>query len=138
MILPSSTNLVSPSTDPGCGEEKAERKQEWKTTSGADKVPPQESRSPNTYLIFISQTSERSLLIPPCNRCFLDFHGGPVVKNMPANTGIPSLGRFHMLWSSSAHVPRCTTEPAPWRPGASTAEPTQSRAWAPSQEKPPQ
>ena len=33
-----------------------------------------------------------------------DFFGGPVDKNMPANAGdmglTPSLGRFHMLWSS--------------------------------------
>ena len=31
---------------------------------------------------------------------FLDFAGGPVVKNLPANAGdtglIPGLGRFHM------------------------------------------
>lgn len=64
LILPCSTNLISPSTDPGCGEEKAERKQEWKTTSGVDKVPPQESRSPNTYLIFSSQISEEILADP--------------------------------------------------------------------------
>ena len=34
----------------------------------------------------------------------VDFPGGPVVKNLPANAGdmgsIPSLGRFHMLWSN--------------------------------------
>ena len=32
----------------------------------------------------------------------LDFPGGPVVKNVPANAGdmgvIPALGRSHMLW----------------------------------------
>ena len=34
----------------------------------------------------------------------LDFPGGPVVKNLPANVGntdsIPALGRFHMPWSN--------------------------------------
>ena len=33
-----------------------------------------------------------------------DFPGGPVVKNLPVNTGdtgsIPGLGRFHTLWDS--------------------------------------
>ena len=32
------------------------------------------------------------------------FPGGPVVKNLPANTGdkglIPGPGRFHMLWGN--------------------------------------
>ena len=32
----------------------------------------------------------------------MDFPGGPVVENLPANAGdmssIPGLGRFHMLW----------------------------------------
>ena len=35
---------------------------------------------------------------------FLDFPGGPVVKNPPANAGdtgsIPGRGRFHMPWSN--------------------------------------
>ena len=34
----------------------------------------------------------------------LEFPGGPVVKNPPANAGdtdlIPSLGRFHMPWGN--------------------------------------
>ena len=36
------------------------------------------------------------------NKMLLDFPGGPVVKNVPANAGdmgvIPALGRSHMLW----------------------------------------
>ena len=36
-------------------------------------------------------------------RCgFMDYPGGPMVKNLPANAGdmglIPSLGRFYKLW----------------------------------------
>lgn len=38
----------------------------------------------------------------------VDFSGGPVVKNSPANAGdtglIPGLGRFHMLQGNEAHV----------------------------------
>ena len=38
------------------------------------------------------------------SQAFLDFPGGSVVKNPPANAGgtglIPDLGRSHMLWSS--------------------------------------
>ena len=34
----------------------------------------------------------------------MDFSGGPVVKNPPANVGdmdlIPGPGRFHMLWGN--------------------------------------
>ena len=34
----------------------------------------------------------------------MDFPGGPVVNNLPANAGdmgsIPDLGRFHMLWDN--------------------------------------
>ena len=37
----------------------------------------------------------------------MDFPGGSVVKNLPANTGDmgsnPDLGRSHMLWDSQAH-----------------------------------
>ena len=33
-----------------------------------------------------------------------DFHGGPVVKNLPASAGdmglIPGLQRFHMPWGN--------------------------------------
>ena len=40
----------------------------------------------------------------------VDFSGGPVVKNPPANAGdtdsIPGLGRFHMPWGNSARVPQ--------------------------------
>ena len=34
----------------------------------------------------------------------LDFSGGLVIKNLPANAGdmgsLPGLGRFHMLWGN--------------------------------------
>ena len=36
--------------------------------------------------------------------CFVDFPGGPVIKNLPDNAGdmgsIPGLGRFHMPQSN--------------------------------------
>ena len=38
------------------------------------------------------------------------FPGGPVVKNLPANSGdtdsIPSPGRFHVLRGNQAYVPK--------------------------------
>ena len=38
-----------------------------------------------------------------------DFPGSPVVGSLPANAGdigsVPGLGRFHMLWGSSACAP---------------------------------
>ena len=41
--------------------------------------------------------------------CVLDFPGGTVVKNPPANGGdtgsIPGPGRFHMLWGNWACEP---------------------------------
>ena len=53
----------------------------------------------------------------------LDFPGGIVVKNLPANTGdmslIPGLGRFHMLQSNYPPVPQLL-------------KPTHPRARAPS------
>jgi len=40
----------------------------------------------------------------------LDFPGGPVVKNLPANAGdtgsIPGPGKFHMPWGNKAHAPQ--------------------------------
>ena len=39
-----------------------------------------------------------------CQELKWDFPGGPVDKNLPANTGdtglIPSPGRFHLPWSN--------------------------------------
>ena len=67
----------------------------------------------------------------------LDFPGGAVDKNLPANsrdTGlIPDLGRFHMPWSNYACVPQllslcsspgaATTEAqGPWSLGSATRE----------------
>ena len=58
----------------------------------------------------------------------MDFSGGPVVKNLPANVGdvdlIPGPGRFHMLWGNEAHTPYLP-------------KPTCSRAYGPQQEKSP-
>ena len=60
----------------------------------------------------------------------LDFPGGPVVKNPPANAGnmgmIPGSGRFHMLEGNNCVL--CTT----------STEPTRFTACALRQEKPPQ
>ena len=40
----------------------------------------------------------------------VDFSGGPVDKNSPANAGdvgsIPGLGRFHMPWGNEACAPQ--------------------------------
>ena len=40
----------------------------------------------------------------------LNFLGGPVVKNLPANTGytgsIPSPGKSHLLWGNQAFAPQ--------------------------------
>ena len=59
----------------------------------------------------------------------MDFPGGPVVKNPPANAGdlgsVPGLGRFHMPQGSQAHA----------RP---LRKPTCRRAHALQQERPPQ
>ena len=58
----------------------------------------------------------------------MDFPGGPVVKNPPANAGhmglIPGSARSHMLWSNKACMPKLLS----WTP----------RAWAWQQEKPQQ
>ena len=54
----------------------------------------------------------------------LDFPGGPVVRNLPANAGdrgsIPSAGRFHMLQGNKARV-LPTMEPE--RPRAHESQP---------------
>ena len=43
-------------------------------------------------------------------KCYQDFPGGSVVKSLAANSGdavsIPDVGRFHMSWSSEAHLPK--------------------------------
>ena len=52
-------------------------------------------------------------------KSMLDFPGGTVVKNSPANAGdmglIPGLGRFHTRQNNSAQVPKllsaCALEP---------------------------
>ena len=42
--------------------------------------------------------------------CFVDFPGGPVIKNLPDNAGdmgsIPGLGRFHIPLSNWAWAPQ--------------------------------
>ena len=57
----------------------------------------------------------------------MDFPGGPVVKNQPANAGhtglIPDPGRFYMLQGNLARVPQLL-------------KPTSFRAHALQQEKP--
>ena len=78
----------------------------------------------------------------------LDFLGGAVVKNPPANAGdtgsSPGLGRSHMPWSNLACAPQPlslssrTCEPQLLSPHAMTAEARMPRAHAPQQEKPPQ
>ena len=43
-------------------------------------------------------------------KIILDFAGGAVDENPPANPGdtgsVPGLGRSHMPWSNEAHVPQ--------------------------------
>ena len=77
-----------------------------------------------------------------------DFHGGAVVKNLPANAGdtgsSPGPGRSHMPRSNSARAPQLlslrskTREPQLLSPCAATTEVHASRAHAPQQGKPPQ
>lgn len=68
-ILPTSTNQISPSTSPGSVRKGAERSQVCDATSRVENVHPQQSRSPNTYVILNSQVSERPLLATPYKRC---------------------------------------------------------------------
>ena len=64
----------------------------------------------------------------------MDFPGGPVVKNLPANAGdtgsISGQGRSHMLWSNQACAPQLLS-PCTLTTGAITP-----RACALQQEKP--
>ena len=69
----------------------------------------------------------------------MDFPGGPVVKNPPANAGdtglIPGPGRFR---THQATMPRATTtEPALWNPRAQLLKPAHPTAHSPQQETPP-
>ena len=78
----------------------------------------------------------------------MDFPGGAVVKNPPANVGdmgsIPGLGRSHVTRSNKAHAPQLLSlrsrarEPQLLSPHATTTEAHTPRARAPQQEKPPQ
>ena len=78
----------------------------------------------------------------------LDFPGGGVVKNLPANAGdtgsSPGLGRSHRLWSNWAREPQLLSlcsrarKPQLLSPRATTTEACAPRACAPQQEKPPQ
>ena len=79
---------------------------------------------------------------------YLDFPGGVVVKNLPANAGdtgsIPGLGRSHMPWSNAAHMPQLLSlhsrahEPQLLRPLTTTTGVPAPRARVTQQEKPPQ
>ena len=78
----------------------------------------------------------------------LDFPGGAVVKNPPANAGdtglSPGLGGSHMPWSNEACVPQLLSlrsgarVPQLLSPRATTTEAYAPRAHAAHQEKPPQ
>ena len=65
---------------------------------------------------------------------FMDFPGGAVVKNPPANAEnmglIPGLGRSHMLQSNEARAPQLLS------PCATTTEALTPRGHALQQEKP--
>ena len=62
---------------------------------------------------------------------FDDFSGGPVVKNLPANTGdmglSPGPGRFHMPWGQlswcTTELNLCTPEPELCTRRAATSSP---------------
>ena len=64
----------------------------------------------------------------------MDFPGGPVVKNLPANAGdtgsISGQGGSHMPWSNQACAPQLLS------PCALTTGAITPRACAPQQEKP--
>ena len=70
------------------------------------------------------------------NNLTVDFPGGTVGKNPPANAGdtglIPGLRRFHMPQNNYAPPLQLL------RPHAATTEAQAPRACAPQQEKPPQ
>ena len=78
----------------------------------------------------------------------LDFPGGAVVKNLPANAGdtglSPGPGRSHMPRSNKARAPQLLSlrsrahEPQLLSPWATTTEARAPRAHALQQEKPPQ
>ena len=69
----------------------------------------------------------------------LDFLGGPVVKNPPANvadTGlVPGLGRSYMLWSNKARAAATEQCSKAWEP--QLLKPMCSRTRAPQQKKRP-
>ena len=48
---------------------------------------------------------------------WLDFPGGPMVKNAPTNaadmSSIPGLGRFHIPWGNKADAPQLLSPCAP-------------------------
>ena len=75
-----------------------------------------------------SESRDMSLLGNNPDKAYLDFPGGPMVKNPPVNTGntgsIPGPGRCHMSQSNVGHVPP-------------TTEPSSPRACALQQEEPP-
>ena len=78
----------------------------------------------------------------------MDFPGGTVVKNPPANAGdvgsIPGLGRSHMPRSNEVRAPQLLSlcsrarEPQLLNQCVATTEACAPRACAPQQEKPPQ
>ena len=74
---------------------------------------------PPFYLSYTQQSGHSLYIIAPLKPSVLDFPGGPVVGNLPANAGdtgsIPDPGRFHM--SKIPQLSQC----------ASTTEPTESR-----------
>ena len=79
---------------------------------------------------------------------YMDFPGGAVVENPPANAGdtgsSPGPGRSHMPRSNEALAPQLRSpcsracEPQLLSPRATTTETRTPRARAPHQEKPPQ
>ena len=78
----------------------------------------------------------------------MDFPGGTVAKNPPANVGdtgsSPGPGRSHTPRSNKAHASQLLSlcsrarEPQLLSPCATTTEAREARARAPRQEKPPQ
>ena len=80
---------------------------------------------------------------PDTKKVHMDFPGGAVVKNPPANTGdmgsSPGPGRSHMPWSNEARVSQLLSlcsrarEPQLLSPCATTTAPLVPKASAPQQ-----
>ena len=68
----------------------------------------------------MQDTNHSGTRLSALNPLGLDFLGGPVVKNPPANVGdtgsVPGLGRSYMLWSNEARAAATEQCSSAWEP----------------------